>query len=198
MLHTSPETLPCLEIFNNYNERIIDDFKKYCKEVNVFYKAEDYPPTRHKYVGNGRVLHIWDIDNINVGGPPCLDHFPSIQELIQEINLVPHLESNRMNFAISDGKGRTNVHTDEDLEILTVGCPKAKLHNHRCRSYRALLAIDAPIENCYFYHLGDKKVQRMSWKVNQVFAFEKSDKHYTVNNTDLTRIMMEFDFWSKL
>ena len=188
MLHTSEKTHPVIASINKWNNDIVNDYNKYVRDINVFTDGKNNPHTRHTFEGRGGNLHIF-------GKGRCaenIEHFPSIFNLINEVDSDPDTHTTAVFAAIFYGKGRICLHTDVDNEFIVVKKP-GKLFQRKVRQYRAHIPIIIP-DDCYFYHI-DKNVNRIHWEVNKSFLFEKYDKHYSVNNSDLTRVILEYDFF---
>ena len=191
MLHISEKTHPVIGIIKKWNNAIVDDYNKYVKNINKFIDGKDVPHCRHTFEGNGRNLHIFG----KGFGDENIEHFPSIVNLINEVDSNPNIHTTAVFAAIFDGKGRINLHTDVDTEFIIVQ-KHSKLFQRKVRQYRSHIAVIIP-EDCWFYYL-DKKIQKIHWEVNKPFIFEKYNKHYTVNNSDFTRVILEYDFWEAL
>jgi hypothetical protein len=191
MLHTSPETLPVLQILNKWNNGILEEYNNYVSTVNEFIPADKFPPTRHKADGKGRHLDIWHLEHKN--RKLYLDYFPSVSKIIEETNQDPDLELTSVYVATADGKCKIHLHTDDDSEFIKVQNEESKLKGKTARQYRAHIPLIIP-EDCFFYHM-DKTLTKIKWTLNNCFAFEKFDKHYVINNADHPyRVVVLCDF----
>jgi len=189
MLHTSEKTHHVVGLLNKWNNAIVDDFNKYVKEVNIFRTVTKEEITRHIAQGKGRGLHIWGEGH----GVEHIQHFPSISKLIEEVDGDPNILTTAVFAAISDGKCRVNLHTDVDTEFIIHERP-GKLFKRKIRQYRAHIAIEIPPEGCYFYYVDDK-IKKIHWEIGKCFIFDKYNRHFTKNDSDLTRVILEYDFF---
>ena len=175
-------------LLNKWNNAIVDDFNKYVKEVNIFRTVTREEITRHIAQGKGRNLHIWGKGI----GPENIQYFPSISNLINDVDSDPNIQTTAVFAAISDGKCRVNLHNDVDTEFIILEKP-GKLFKRKVKQYRAHIAIEIP-DDCYFYYVSEK-VEKIHWEINKCFIFDKYDRHFTKNNSDLTRVILEYDFF---
>ena len=187
MLHTSEETHHVVGLLSKWNNAIVDDFNKYVKEVNEFIPSPDR--TRQKVEGNSRCLYVFDGKK---NSDSNLHHFPSIFNLMSEVDSDPNIDTTLISVAISDGKGQVHLHTDVDTEFIMVERPGDKLFGKKVRQYRAHIAIEIP-DDCYFYYV-DGKIEKIHWEINKSFIFEKYNKHFVKNNSNLMRAIIIYDF----
>lgn len=194
MLHTSPKTLSVLETFNKWSKDLLKEYEDYVNTINEFILAKDSPPTRHTGKGEGRHLDLWHLEPKN--RKFYIEHFSSAQKIIEELNQDPEIEVTSVYIATMDGKGKIDIHTDDDSEFIVVKNPEAKMYKKRVRQYRAHIPLIIP-EKCFFYHL-ENSLKKVKWTFEQSFAFEKWDKHYVINESDLPYRVVGFcDFWKQ-
>ena len=183
MLHTSEKTHNAIALFNKWNEAVVEDYNKVKGDISITRSDSQ----RSIFEGKGGSLPIFGKNSHT----DDIELFPSVFNLINELDSDPNIQTTSVCAAIYQSKGRSNLHTDFDNEFSVWKMP-GKLFNRKVRRYIAHMAIIIP-DNCHFYHF-DKTITKINWKLNESFMFEMYDKHWSVNNSDSTRVICMYTF----